>query len=178
VRKLPHGLVEAFKSTLEESTRADLLLHVVDVSRHDAGEQIAAVREVLEEIGADRVPEQLVLNKVDIADAAEVRRVVRELRREGVDPVAVSAVSGAGIEGLVERVALRLPDRRIQVEVTVPFDRSELVNLAHRHGEVHKQAYSEHGTELVATVDLPVARAMRDLLDPDPFADEPERFDR
>jgi GTPase len=172
VRKLPHGLVESFKSTLEESTRADLLLHVVDVSRDDALEQISAVREVLEEIGADRVPEQLILNKIDRADEPSLGRLVRDLNRDGFDPVLVSAASGAGIGELIERIAVRVPDRRIQIEVTIPFDRTELVNLVHRKGEVHKQEHSAAGTELVATVDVAVARSMRDLLDPDPFADE------
>jgi GTPase len=176
VRKLPHGLVEAFQSTLEETTRADLLLHVVDASRDDAEEQISAVRTVLEEIGADRLPEQLVLNKVDAAEPAEVERLVRTLSRNGSPPVAASARTGQGIDELTERLAVRLPDRRYHVEVTIPFDRSELVNLAHDRGEVHEQSYCESGTQLVATVHEEVALAMRDLLDPDPFAPEAGGF--
>lgn len=173
VRKLPHQLVEAFKSTLEESARADLLLHVVDVAHPEAEAQVVAVREVLAEIGAERVPEQLVLNKLDQADAAEARRLARTFVRGGAaPPIAVSAITGAGVPELVERVALRLPDQRYHITVTVPFDRTELVNLAYERGEVHKEEYSEHGTELVASVDESVARAMRDLLEPDPFADD------
>ncbi len=178
VRKLPHGLVEAFKSTLEETTRAELLLHVVDASREDAEEQILAVREVLDEIGSDVVPEQLALNKADLADPGELDRLVNRLQREGFEPVVVSAATGRGIGELTERIALRLPDRRYRVEVTVPFDRSELVNLAHTNGEVLKQEYSEHGTELIADVEERVAREMRDLLDPDPFAEELEPWER
>jgi GTP-binding protein HflX len=174
VRKLPHGLVEAFKSTLEETTQADLLLHVVDASHPEAGAQVGAVREVLAEIGADQVPEQLVLNKADAVDTGELARLARRMRHDaGTEPLVVSAATGSGVDALLERIALRLPDHRYQVSVTIPYDRTELVNLVHRRGEVHKQEHSEHGTELVATVDESAARAVRDLLKPDPFAPEP-----
>lgn len=175
VRNLPHGLVEAFKSTLEESTRADLLLHVVDASQAEAAAQIEAVRQVLTDIGADEVPEQLVLNKVDVADPAEVARLARTVARNGAsDPLAVSARTGQGTVELLERIALRLPDRRYHINVIIPYERTALVNLAHRRGEVHKQEHTDRGTDLVATVDETVARAMRDLLHPDPFARDPE----
>ncbi len=175
VRDLPQGLLEAFKSTLEESTRADLLLHVVDASRAEAASQIEAVREVLTEIGADQVPEQLVLNKVDVADPADVSRLARMVARNGAsEPLAVSARTGKGISELLTRVALRLPDRRYHINVTIPYERTALVNLAHRRGEVHKQEHTDRGTDLVATVEESVARAMRDLLQPDPFARDPE----
>lgn len=177
VRKLPHGLVEAFKSTLEESARADLLLHVVDASRDDAVEQIEAVRDVLAEVGAEDVPEHIVLNKADAADPAELERLARTLGKDGHPPSVVSAWTGHGFESLTDAIALRLPDRRYRVEVTIPFDRTELVNLAHTNGEVHQQTYSELGTQLVATVHEDVALAMRDLLDPDPFAPELESWE-
>lgn len=175
VRNLPQGLVEAFKSTLEESTRADLLLHVVDASSAEAASQIEAVREVLTEIGADEVPEQLVLNKVDVADSADVASLARAVARNGAsEPLAVSARTGRGMGELVERIALRLPDKRYHVNVTIPYDRSALVDLAHRRGEVHKQEHTDRGTDLVATVDESVARAMRDLLRSDPFSQGPQ----
>ncbi len=178
VRKLPHGLIEAFKSTLEESARADLLLHVVDVAHPEAQPQIEAVREVLAEIGADQVPEQLVLNKADIADPKDVGALVRAVQQRGApEPVVVSARADLGVEDLLETIALRLPDERYHVSVTIPYERTELVNLAHRRGDVHKQEHSPQGTELIATVDEEVARAMRDLLDPDPFGSEPEPWE-
>ena len=178
VRKLPHGLIEAFKSTLEESARADLLLHVVDVAHPEAQPQIEAVREVLADIGADTVPEQLVLNKADIADPKDVGALVRAVQRRGAPPpVVVSARAGLGVDELLDTIALRLPDQRYHVTVTIPYDRTELVNLAHRRGEVHKQEHGPDGTELVATVHEEVARAMRDLLDPDPFHAEAEPWE-
>ncbi len=171
VRKLPHNLVEAFKSTLEESTRADLLLHVVDAAHPAAEAQIVAVREVLEEIGADEVPEQIVLNKVDVADRDEVARLERRIAREtGGEAVAVSARTGEGIDELIERIGLRLPDERVTVTARVPYARQDMVALTHRRGEVHKKTHDEQGTELVATLDEDAARQLRPWLEDDPFA--------
>jgi GTPase len=179
VRKLPHGLVEAFQSTLEESTRADLLLHVVDASHPEAEAHIVAVHEVLEEIGADEVPAQLVLNKADAVSTTVVDALARRVQVElGVDPVVVSAHSGQGIDELVERITLRLPSRRVRVEGHVPYGRQDLVALAHRRGNVLKEAHTDTGTQLVADVDIDTAVEMREFLDEDPLAVEPEAWER
>jgi GTPase len=179
VRKLPHGLVEAFKSTLEESTDADLLLHVVDASHPEAEAQIVAVHEVLEEIGADQVPEQLVLNKADATDRATVDALARRVQAElGADPVVVSARTLEGIEDLVERVRLRLPGRRLRISAHVPYERQDLVALAHRQGTVVKEVHDERGTELIADVDEAAALELRDFLDADPFAPPLEDWER
>jgi GTPase len=179
VQKLPHGLVEAFKSTLEESASADLLVHVVDASHPEAEAHIVAVREVLEEIGADRVPEQLVLNKIDQADRATVDALARRVQVElGADPVAVSAWTGEGVDDLVERIRLRLPGRRVRVTADVPYERADLVALAHRRGNVVKEVHHDTGTEVVADLDVRAARELRPYLDVDPFADEPEAWER
>jgi GTP-binding protein HflX len=179
VRKLPHGLVEAFQSTLEGSANADLLLHVVDASHPEALAQVVAVHEVLEEIGADQVPEQLVLNKLDQADPDAVDALVRRLRVEhDADPVLVSAWTGHGIDELTERITLRLPGRRLRVEASVPYERQDLVALAHRRGTVVKEAHTATGTDLIADVDQDAALAMRDYLDEDPFAVAPEPWER
>ena len=179
VRKLPHGLVEAFTSTLEESMDADLLVHVVDAAHPEAEAQILAVREVLEEIGADEVPEQLVLNKADAADRAEVDALARRLDTQtGQEPVVTSTVTGEGIDDLLERLRQRLPSRRLRVSAHVPYDRGDLVALAHRRGTVVKEAHDEHGTELIADVDEDAALELRDFLDVDPFEREPEAWER
>ena len=178
VRKLPHGLVEAFKSTLEESTKADLLLHVVDASHPEAEAQILAVHSVLEEIAADRVPEQLVLNKVDQADGPSVEALARRLQTElDAEPVLVSALTGEGIDELVQRIALRLPGRRMRIEATVPYGRQDLVALAHRRGRVVKERHTEWGTELIADVDRDAALELRGYLERDPFEPEPEPWE-
>lgn len=179
IKKLPHGLVEAFKSTLEESARADLLVHVVDASHPDAEAQIVAVHDVLAEIGAGEVPELLVLNKIDRTETAEVEALARRVTTStGTDPVCVSAQTGDGVADVIERLGLRLPGARLRVTATIPYDRHDLVAAAHRRGDVHKEAHSESGTILAATVDEDVAQAMRPWLDVDPFATEPEDWEQ
>ncbi|MEX2626086.1 MAG: hypothetical protein WD225_04335, partial [Ilumatobacteraceae bacterium] len=179
VRKLPHGLVEAFKSTLEESANADLLVHVVDASHPEAESHIVAVHEVLEEIGADAVPEQLVLNKIDRADPATVEALARRVQVElGADPVLVSAHTGAGLEELIERIRVRIPGQRLRITAHIPYARQDLVALAHRSGQVVKEAHGDQGTELVADLDVGVARQLRQYLDVDVFDDEIEDWER
>ncbi len=187
VRKLPHGLVEAFISTLEGSANADLLVHVVDAAHPDAEAQISAVHDVLAEIGADEVPEQIVLNKIDEADPAELAALARRVKADhDADPVLVSAATGQGIDELVERIALRLPRRVMRVSGHVPYARQDLVALAHRRGNVVKEAYTDTGTELIADVDPDTALALRDHLEVaddagrggDPFAHPLEDWER
>jgi GTP-binding protein HflX len=148
VRQLPHQLVEAFRSTLEECSAADLVLHVVDGSHPDPEGQLAAVRAVLAEVGATGVPELVVVNK---ADAAAPDVVDRLLRREK-HAVAVSAWTGAGIDELVDRVAQALPRPDVEVRVLVPFSRGDLVNRVHTEGEVLAEEHTGEGTTLRAKV--------------------------
>jgi GTP-binding protein HflX len=149
IRKLPHDLVEAFKSTLEEVARADLVLHVADASALDLDEQMAAVREVLAEIGAGALPEVLALNKWDLLD--EVAR--GRIQRRHPDGVPVSAVIGDGVEALTDRVAEVLPSPPIEVHLLVPFDRPEIVPMLYQRGEVMSAEDTPEGTEVVARVD-------------------------
>jgi GTP-binding protein HflX len=148
VRQLPHQLVEAFRSTLEEVADADLVLHVVDVSHPDPEGQLAAVRAVLAEVGAQSVPELVVVNKVDAADPD----VVRRLLRTHPGAVAVSARTGEGIEALVELLADRLPRPRVEVDVVVPYRRGDLVHRVHTDGEVLGEEHTADGTRLHAHV--------------------------
>ncbi len=178
VRKLPHGLVEAFTSTLEESADADLLLLVVDAAHPEAMTHVTAVHEVLEEIGADEVTAQMVLNKADVADPVEVASLARHLASQlGHDPVVVSAHTGEGIEDLVAAIRHRLPGQRVDVTALVPWDRGDLVSLVHERGDVHREVHEADGTRLAATVDEDVARTLGDYLDDDPFAVEPEPWE-
>jgi GTP-binding protein HflX len=131
VRRLPHGLVEAFKSTLEVATQADHLVHVVDSSATDPHGQIAAVRTVLREIGADHVPELLVFNKTDLAPGA-----AKELTAEHDGSVAVSAVTGEGIDDFLRVLGDRLRTLTEIVELVVPYDRGDVIAAVHREGEV------------------------------------------
>ncbi|CAN5645450.1 MAG: GTPase HflX [Ilumatobacteraceae bacterium] len=131
VRRLPHGLVEAFKGTLEVATRADHLVHVVDASAADPQGQIDAVRSVLAEIDADRVPELLVFNKADRAPLE-----AKQLVADHPGSVAISAASGDGTEDLLVVLADRLRARTKVVELVVPYDRGDVVAAIHREGEV------------------------------------------
>jgi len=160
VRSLPHQLVEAFRSTLEEAAEADLLLHVVDVSHADPEGQISAVRTVLAEIeGVQDVPELLVLNK---ADAASPEVVARVRRREGAHrTVVVSARTGEGMAELEQRIAEGLPRPQESVDVVVPYDRGDLVHRVHEEGEVEAEEHTAAGTVLRARVDADLAAELR-----------------
>ena len=148
VRKLPHDLVEAFKSTLEEAVLAGLILHVADASATDIGEQIAAVREVLAEIGAAGVPEVLALNKWDLLDEVQRARVQRRFP----SGVPVSALTGEGVEALVEHVAAAVPRAPVEVTLVVPFDRPEVVPRLYREEEVMATQAGPEGTTVRARV--------------------------
>jgi len=158
VRKLPHQLVEAFKSTLDVVVDADLLVHVVDASDPDPEGSIAAVRSVLDEIGADRVPELFVFNKADVApDAA------RRLAEWEPGSVFVSATNGEGIDDLLSTIGRRLRRQTIVAELLVPYDRGDVLAMAHREGEVLGTTDDEAGWRLVVRVDEGSAGRLADF---------------
>ena len=142
VRRLPHGLVEAFKSTLDVARRADLLVHVVDASAADPDGQIAAVRTVLDEIGALDVAELLVFNKADLVDA----EVVAESLERWPGSVAISAFTGQGIDGLLTAIADRIRAMTTVIELVVPYDRGDVLAAIHREGEVVSTRHGDGGT--------------------------------
>jgi GTP-binding protein HflX len=148
VRRLPHQLVEAFRSTLEEVAQVDMLVHVVDASAPDAENQIEAVRAVLREIGAADRPELLVVNKVDLADPG----VVDDLLSTHADAVAVSAVTGEGVEKLEEVLAARLRALDPVVEFAVPYERGDVVAALHREGDVLVEVHGDRETRVRARI--------------------------
>jgi GTPase len=157
VRHLPHQLVEAFRSTLEESAEADLILHVVDGSDADPAAQIAAVREVLKEIGAGDVPEFVVVNKIDAADPV----ALQGLRAREPRSLSVSARTGAGLDALREAIEAELPNRDVEVKLVVPYSRGDLVARAHATGEVLTASHVEEGTLLEARVPAGLAAQLQ-----------------
>jgi GTP-binding protein HflX len=161
VRHLPHQLVDAFRSTLEEAADADLLVHVVDGSDPAPEDQVNAVREVLAEITRSRKeplpPELLVINKADAADQVTLAR----LRHQLAGSVLVSARTGAGIPELAEVLADRLPRPEVVVEALVPYTRGELVARAHKDGEVLEEEHVEDGTRVLVRVHPDLAAALR-----------------
>jgi len=153
IRHLPHDLVEAFRSTLEESVNADLLLHVVDAADPDPYGQVDAVRQVLSEIGALGVAEQLVMNKIDAA----APDTLLALRGRFPDAVFVSARTGEGIDELRDRMAERLPRPAIEVRALVPYARGDLIDRIHNNGEFVSSEHTAAGTRLVARVNADLA---------------------
>jgi GTPase len=153
VRHLPHNLVDAFRSTLEEVTQADLLLHVVDGAHEDPEGQLTAVREVLREIDAASVPEIVVINKADVADPM----VIARLRRAEPHAVVVSARTGQGLEELRAAIETDLPRPQVEVRALVPYDRGDLVARAHRDGVVESEEHTGDGTVLHARVSAGLA---------------------
>ena len=147
VRKLPHQLVEAFRSTLEIVKESDLLVHVVDSTAPDPREQIDAVRAVLAEIGAADVPELLAFNKADAAP--EIKRLVD--RHDG--SVAISALTGNGIDELLVAVGERLRALSKVVDLVVPYERGDVLAAVHRAGEVLSEDHRADATHLRARLD-------------------------
>jgi GTP-binding protein HflX len=149
VSKLPHELVEAFRSTLEEVARSTLIVHVADASSLDVIEQIDAVREVLAEIGAVHIPEVLALNKIDRLSETERARV---LGRIDGDAVPISARTGDGLDDLMERVERSLPRFPMDVTILLPWGREDVTAMLYRSAEVLSEDAREDGTLVHARV--------------------------
>ncbi len=148
VKRLPHGLVEAFKSTLEIVAEADLLVHVVDASAADPESQMAAVHAVLDEIGARAVPELVVFNKSDL-DEAGAQSLIE--RHDG--SVGISAITGMGIEGLLETISDRLRAVAVVTELFIPYERGDIIAAIHREGEVVATFEEAEGLRVRARLD-------------------------
>ena len=149
VRHLPHQLVEAFRSTLEEVAQADLILHIVDGSDESPESQIDAVREVLAEIEAAKIPELIVINKIDAADPVVMNRIMRRER----NVIGVSAKTGEGIEELLKAIDVNLPGPTVEVRALVPYTRGDLVSRVLEDGVVFEREHREQGTYVHAKVD-------------------------
>ena len=149
VRHLPHQLIDAFKSTLEEVSESDLIVHVVDGSHPDPFEQIRAVRLVIDEIGGKDIPEIIAINKVDIADP----HVIMEILRKESNSYAFSVRTGFGIDGLLHAIENSLPRPSVEINVVIPYDRGDLVHAIHERGEIFSEQYIAEGTSIHARVD-------------------------
>ncbi|HEX2152387.1 MAG TPA: GTPase HflX [Acidimicrobiia bacterium] len=160
VRRLPHHLVEAFRSTLIEVREADLLLHVVDASDPDPPGQIAAVREVLVEIEAEEIPESIVFNKIDVADDIALRR----LRNLYPRALFISARTGEGISRLQTAIGEALEGQTTLLHLAIPYERGDVVASAYRLGEVIAVKHDEQGTLLDVRVPPQSASEFSDFL--------------
>ena len=149
VRQLPHELVEAFRSTLEEVAAADLIIHVVDATHPDPGAQLHTVRDVMADVGARDIPEIVVFNKVDMVSSGTTMML------RGMEPGAlfVSAATGEGVSLLLDEIDRRLPGPTIPITALIPFERGDLVALLHNEAIVHSSSYEEGGTLVDALVE-------------------------
>ena len=145
IQKLPTTLVEAFKSTLDEITGADLILHVIDASSEEREAQRAAVEDVLEQIGAQGIDRIEVYNKVDLLDEDERQALASRYP----DAQIVSAATGQGIDGLVGRIARAASSRDERLEVVIPYGRGDLVSVAHERCHILSEEHGEDGTRIV-----------------------------
>jgi GTP-binding protein HflX len=157
VRNLPHELVEAFRSTLEEVEQADVIVHVVDASHPDPASQLATVRDVIGDLGARDIPELVVFNKSDLVGEGD-RLVLRGLEP---DAVFASARTGEGLDDLLARISALIPRPDIRVELLVPYDRGDIVATLHAQGTILSTAYEENGTRVVALVTARIEGALR-----------------
>ena len=159
VRHLPHQLVEAFKSTLEEVSESDLIVHVVDGSHPDPFEQLRAVRQVISEIGGGEIMEIIAINKADIASP----EVLMEILRKESNAYAISARTGYGIDNLIKAVEQALPKPKVEIKAIIPFSRGDLVSAVHEQGEIISEEYLPEGTKLHAMVGGALARKIEML---------------
>jgi len=159
VRELPHQLVEAFRSTLEEVADSDLILHIVDGSDPDPEGQLTAVRAVLAEIDATHIPELVVINKADAADPFVLDRLMLRERNS----IAVSALTGQGIDELLATIEAQLPDPQVDIKVCIPYERGELLARIYREGSVLSRTDTEIGSVVVGKVPSAMAEELESL---------------
>jgi GTP-binding protein HflX len=161
VRQLPHQLVEAFRSTFEEVTMSDVIVHVVDGSHPDPAQQIKTVRDVMGEVDARNIPEIMVFNKSDLVDADQ-RLVLR-----GLEPnaVFVSAFTGEGVEELERLVAETIPDPDVEITAVIPYDHGELISLLHEHSQILDTDYVESGTRIHARVSVEMSNRLEPYIE-------------
>jgi GTPase len=159
VRELPHQLVEAFRSTLEEVADSELILHVVDGSVPDPEGQLSAVRAVLTEIEASNVPELVVINKCDAADPFVIDRL--KLHEKNV--VAVSTLTGQGIDELVALIEKQLPKLQFDVQVLIPYDHGDLLGRIYKEGKVDHREDTNDGVLIVGQVPEALAKQLEAL---------------
>jgi GTP-binding protein HflX len=160
VGKLPHDLVEAFRSTLEEVAMADLIVHIADATSPALDEQVVAVRRVLGEIGAGQIPEVLALNKIDRVPGSTRARLAGRFPGS----VAVSALTGEGAEELREEISARIPRPPVEVTLLVPFGREDVTARLYREAEVLSKEMDTDGTVVRARVGLRLLSAVRGFL--------------
>jgi GTP-binding protein HflX len=161
ISKLPHELVEAFKSTLEEVVEADLLLHVVDASNEEAIKQIQSVNLVLEELGAKNKNTIIALNKIDMASDENLNALNEFLK--GHKTINVSALEGLNLPELLQMIGHEIPTKLIEKEFIIPYNEQKLISMLHENSDVLKEDYVEEGTRIRALVHSEIYKSCMDF---------------
>lgn len=156
VSRLPHHLVEAFKSTLEEAVNADLILNVCDVSSPEFDNQLAVTKQVLKDLGAENVPVLTVLNKCDLVDIPPMT-----LDKQ---TAAISAKAGIGLETLLQKIAQNLPETHKHLQLILPYDKAGLANEIRINGKVMEEDYRGEGIFMDALVDIKICHKVMDYI--------------
>ncbi len=174
IQKLPTELVAAFRATLEEVTQADMLLHVLDASHPNVDEQAAAVEEVLEELNADNKPILTALNKIDRLDLSDtyVRERYEDNLQEFPNAVGVSALTGQGMDELLQRIETMLYKQMVSVDLMIPYERGDLVAMLHENGYVEDETHRPEGTHIHGRVPVQLAGVYSDFRWDDPAPDD------
>ena len=162
VNKLPHDLIEAFKSTLEEVIFSDLLLHVIDVSTDDVFEQINAVENVLKELGADTKPQILVLNKIDKSGEDNIEEIRN--RYNNIPLVSISAKNNINLPALLDEIQKILPSKLVKAEFMIPYANQNINAYLHRNADILNEEYRDNGTYVAAQVDEEVYNKCSDFI--------------
>ncbi len=157
ISRLPHHLVEAFKSTLEEAANADIILHISDISSDDAAEQAKVTKELLSELGCDGIPVIDVLNKCDCLSEPECIK-------ENDTTVKISAKNREGFDNLLFCIAKNLPETARRVKLLIPYDKISLLNLIREDGKIFSEEYIENGTLIDALVDIKIFYKVEDYI--------------
>jgi GTP-binding protein HflX len=166
IRKLPHDLVEAFKSTLEEVIYSDLLIHVVDCSSPEVKDQIEAVENVLEELEAIEIPKIMSLNKMDKVDNSYLEALKKDYlnTEQYLDVIEISARDGINLERLLELISIHLPEKLVQVNYLIPYSDSSIAAYLHRNTNITLQEYRDDGIFIEAKVDEEVKNKTKDYI--------------
>ena len=171
IHKLPHGLVEAFKSTLDEVREADLLLHIADAGAQQRDSQMQAVREVLQELGASSTPSVVVYNKIDTVPEMELEA----LRRRQPGAVFVSGKTGEGMQSLLARIAEEASRGGETLTVLIPYTRGDLIGVAHERAQIITERHHEHGTQLIIKVPAGLSATFAPFVTDEPADESPAR---
>lgn len=157
IRRLPHQLVEAFKSTLEEAANADIIINIVDASAEDNSEQLEVTRKLLSELGCDKIPEITVFNKADMVENTDIFPFNDKT-------AIISAKNKCGFDELLNCIALNLPKTTVRNRLLIPYNQTSLIALIRQDGKIFSEEYKENGTLIDALIDIRILHKLEKFI--------------